>query len=72
LPNGAVRSPDVSWVSNERWEGLNLAQQQEFSRLSPDFVVELRSRSDAIENLREKMREYIDNGVRLCWLIDPL
>jgi Uma2 family endonuclease len=71
LPNGAVRSPDASWVSNERWEGLTETQQkEEFSPLSPDFVVELRSSSDSIKKLREKMQEYIDNKVRLGWLID--
>jgi len=71
LPNGAVRSPDVSWVSNERWEALSETQQkEEFSPLSPDFVVELRSSSDSLKKLREKMQEYIDNGVRSGWLID--
>ncbi|MFE1746444.1 Uma2 family endonuclease [Coleofasciculus sp. H7-2] len=72
LPNGAVKSPDATWVSNERWETLTSSQQQEqFSPLSPDFVVELRSSSDSLEKVRAKMREYIDNGVRLGWLIDP-
>ncbi len=71
LPNSAVRSPDASWVSNERWEALTESQQkEEFSPLSPDFVVELRSSSDSLKKLREKMQEYIDNGVRLGWLID--
>jgi Uma2 family endonuclease len=71
LPNSAIRSPDASWVSNERWEELSESQQkEEFSPLSPDFVVELRSSSDSLKKLREKMQEYIDNGVRLGWLID--
>lgn len=71
LPNSAIRSPDASWVSHERWEGLSESQQkEEFSPLSPDFVVELRSSSDSLKKLREKMQEYIDNGVRLGWLID--
>lgn len=71
LPNGAIRSPDVSWVSKERWDTLTESQQKEaFSPLSPDFVVELRSSSDSLKKLREKMQEYIDNGVRLGWLID--
>jgi Uma2 family endonuclease len=71
LPNGAVRSPDVSWVSNERWEALTETQQkEEFSPLSPDFIVELRSSSDSLKKLREKMQEYSENGVRLGWLID--
>ncbi|PIG92111.1 Uma2 family endonuclease [Gloeocapsopsis sp. IPPAS B-1203] len=72
LPNGAVKSPDVSWVSNERWETLtDFQQQEEFSPLAPDFVVELRSSSDLLDKLQAKMQEYIDNGVRLGWLIDP-
>jgi Uma2 family endonuclease len=73
LPNGAVRSPDVSWVSKERWEALTeIQQKEEFSPLSPDFVIELRSSSDSLKKLREKMQEYLDNGVRLGWLIDPI
>lgn len=71
LPNGAVISPDVSWVSKERWEALTLSQQkEEFSPLVPDFVIELRSSSDTMTKLRDKMQEYIANGVRLGWLID--
>jgi Uma2 family endonuclease len=71
LPNSAIRSPDASWVSNERWEALSETQQkEEFSPLSPDFVVELRSSSDSLKKLREKMQEYMDNGVCLGWLID--
>lgn len=71
LPNGAVRSPDVSWVSNERWEALSeIQQKEEFSPVSPDFVIELRSSSDSLKKLREKMQEYLDNGVRLGWLMD--
>ncbi|MEC4985227.1 MAG: Uma2 family endonuclease [Oscillatoria sp. PMC 1068.18] len=73
LPNGAVKSPDVSWVSNERWEALTETQQKsEFSPLAPDFAVELRSSTDTLKKLREKMQEYLDNGTRLCWLIDPI
>lgn len=71
LPNSAVISPDVSWVSKERWEALTPSQQKkEFSPLVPDFVVELRSSSDTMKKLRDKMQEYIANGVRLGWLID--
>jgi Uma2 family endonuclease len=71
LPSGAVQSPDASWVSNERWNALTESQQrEEFSPLSPDFVVELRSQSDSLKKLREKMQEYMDNGVRLGWLIN--
>jgi len=72
FPNGAVYSPDASWVSNEKWEALTPTQQEEeFSPLAPDFVVELRSNSDSLKKRREKMQEYINNGVRLGWLLDP-
>ncbi len=71
LPNGADRSPDVSWVRRERWESLTPQQRKGFLPLCPDFVVELRSESDSLPKLQAKMREYIDNGARLGWLIDP-
>jgi len=70
LPNGAERSPDASWVRIDRWNALTPEQQQRFAPLSPDFVIELRSPSDSLEKLRTKMREYIENGTRLGWLID--
>ncbi|MGA7953756.1 MAG: Uma2 family endonuclease [Gloeobacterales cyanobacterium] len=69
LANGADRSPDASWVSKDRLEALN-ADPAKFLPLAPDFVVELRSQSDALKPLQTKMQEYIDNGVRLGWLID--
>ena len=72
LPNGAIRSPDASWVRQERWNALTEEQQEGFAPLCPDFVVELRSRTDRLSDLQEKMQEYIDNGVRLGWLIDPI
>ena len=71
LPNGADRSPDAAWVSIERWNALTKEQQQGFVPLCPDFVIELRSKNDNLEPLRTKMREYIANGARLGWLIDP-
>jgi Uma2 family endonuclease len=71
LPNGANRSPDASWVSRERWESLTPQQRKGFVPLCPDFVVELRSESDSLTKLQAKMREYIDNGAKLGWLIDP-
>ncbi len=70
LPNGADRSPDASWVKLERWQILTPKEREGFAPLCPDFVVELRSKSDNMEPLREKMREYIINGARLGWLID--
>jgi len=70
LPNGSDRSPDASWVKRERWEALTPEQQETFAPLSPDFVIELRSPSDSLKALQTKMQEYMDNGVRLGWLID--
>ncbi|MHC5776801.1 Uma2 family endonuclease [Nostoc sp.] len=71
LPNGATRSPDASWVSGERWEALTSEQKGTFANICPDFVVELRSSSDTLKSVKDKMREYIDNGARLGWLINP-
>ncbi len=71
LPNGATRSPDASWVSRERWQTLTPEQKGTFANICPDFVVELRSSSDTLKSLQDKMREYIDNGALLGWLIDP-
>ncbi|MBD2530549.1 Uma2 family endonuclease [Nostoc flagelliforme FACHB-838] len=70
LPNGAERSPDVSWVKIERWNALTPEQQEKFAPICPDFVVELRSRTDSLKELQEKMQEYIENGAQLGWLID--
>ncbi len=72
LPNGAKRSPDVSWIKNERWERLTKEEKIKFPPLCPDFVVELRSPSDSLKNLQNKMDEYVENGALLGWLIDPL
>ncbi|BAS57572.1 hypothetical protein NIES2135_30620 [Leptolyngbya boryana NIES-2135] len=71
LPNGANKSPDVAWISHDRWNALTSEQQERFPPIAPDFVIELRSRTDDIVDLEAKMQEYIDNGVRLGWLIDP-
>ena len=71
LPNSARRSPDASWISQARWEALTPQQQDGFPPLAPDFVVELRSPSDKLSTLQGKMAEYIANGVRLGWLINP-
>jgi len=70
LPNGAKRSPDASWVSRERLEALN-PDPTRFLPMAPDFAVELRSANDDLKTLQKKMQEYINNGVRLGWLIDP-
>jgi len=71
LPNGANRSPDAAWIRQDRWEALTPEQQAGFVPLCPDFVVELRSQTDALKPLQAKLQEYLDNGARLGWLIDP-
>jgi Uma2 family endonuclease len=71
LPNGANLSPDAAWISQERWDTLTEEQKGTFANICPDFVVELRSSSDTLKSLQEKMQEYMDNGARLGWLIDP-
>jgi Uma2 family endonuclease len=70
LPNGADRSPDVAWVAIDRWNALTPADREKFPPLAPDFVMELRSATDSMTVLRTKMVEYLENGVRLGWLID--
>jgi Uma2 family endonuclease len=71
LPNGADRSPDAAWIRRERWEALTPEQRRKFPPIAPDFVIELRSATDRLETLRQKMQEYIDAGVQLGWLINP-
>jgi len=71
LPNGAIRSPDAAWMDRQRWQALTPAQKQKYVPLCPDFVAELRSSSDELDELQAKMLEYLDNGCRLGWLIDP-
>ena len=72
LPNGATRSPDLSWIRNERWATISSEGRSTFPPICPDFVVELRSKSDSLKTLDAKMREYIENGAELGWLIDPV
>jgi Uma2 family endonuclease len=71
LPDKAVRSPDASWVRQERWDALTEDEQERFAPLCPDFVIELRSRWNTLKAQQEKMQEYIDNGTQLAWFIDP-
>jgi Uma2 family endonuclease len=70
LPNGAMRSPDASWIKLERWNALTEPQKASFAPICPDFVIELRSASDTLTSLQNKMKEYLANGVGLGWLID--
>ena len=72
LPSGATRSPDASWVRHERLAALTAEERAKFLPLCPDFVVELRSPTDSLSTLQDKMREYIENGAQLGWLIDPM
>jgi len=70
LPNGAERSPDAFWVKMERWDALTEEEQERFAPLCPDFVVELMSPSDTLDKTRAKMKEYMENGASLGWLIN--
>ena len=70
LPSGSLRSPDISWIKKERWETLTSEEQAKFPPIAPDFVLELMSPSDSLKDTREKMKEYLDNGVKLGWLIN--
>jgi Uma2 family endonuclease len=71
LPDGSKRSPDASWVLRKRWDALTKKEQDGFAPIAPDFVIELWSPSDSWNLLQQKMSDYLDNGVRLAWLIDP-
>ncbi|MEQ8972897.1 MAG: Uma2 family endonuclease [Coleofasciculus sp. C1-SOL-03] len=71
LPNGAIRSPDAAWVRLDRWQALTPEQWKKFVPLCPDFLVELRSLSDELEDIQAKMQEYLAHGLLLGWLIDP-
>ena len=71
LPLGANRSPDVSWIEKTRWDSLTAKEREKFIPLAPDFVVELMSPTDYLINTQAKMTEYLDNGVKLGWLLNP-
>jgi Uma2 family endonuclease len=71
LPGGDDRSPDLAWVRLSRWEALTSEQRQKFPPIAPDFVIELRSRTDDLQVLQKKMQEYLDSGVQLGWLFNP-
>ena len=72
LPNGAKRSPDGAWILKNRWDRLTEGEKESFSEICPDFVVELRLPSDRLADIEAKMEEYIANGSRLGWLLDPI
>jgi Uma2 family endonuclease len=71
LPDGSMRSPDAAWLSLERWKALAPRERERFGHVVPEFVIELRSRTDGLKELQKKMRIWIANGVELAWLIDP-
>jgi Uma2 family endonuclease len=71
LPNSAVRAPDASWLTSEKWNSLTPAQKEKFLPLCPDFAIELMSSTDTLPETRQKMTEYLNNGMRLGWLINP-
>ncbi|MEO7767141.1 MAG: Uma2 family endonuclease [Ferruginibacter sp.] len=71
LPDGAVFSPDASWVSNEKISLLTVEEKNKFAPVCPDFVIELKSPSDNLKKIKNKMLKWIENGARLAWLIDP-
>lgn len=71
LPGGGDRSPDASWVERSRWNQLTADQKKKFPPIAPDFVLEIRSRTDKLVTLQKKMQEYLDSGVRLGWLFNP-
>ncbi|AFZ00630.1 Uma2 family endonuclease [Calothrix sp. PCC 6303] len=71
LPNAAKRSPDAAWVQLERWEALTIEQRKKFPPLIPDFLIELRSATDRLVYIQDKMQEYQENGLGLGWLINP-
>lgn len=71
LSNGAIRSPDVSWIERSRWNSLTPQQQKGFASIAPDFAIELMSPTDVLKETQQKMSEYLDCGVKLGWLINP-
>jgi Uma2 family endonuclease len=70
LKNGAVRNPDAAWISNEQLSKLSAKDLQSFPHLCPEFIVELKSKSDSLPDLKLKMKEWMANGCRLGWLVD--
>src|SRR5512141_1681195 len=71
LPKGGDRSPDAAWISLSRWQSLSREEQENFPPIFPDFIIELRSRTDSVEAIQGKMQEYLNSGLQLGWLINP-
>ncbi|EAM47543.1 Protein of unknown function DUF820 [Crocosphaera watsonii WH 8501] len=70
LPLGSKRSPDVAYIQQERWDKLTQEEKEKFPPIAPDFVLELKSKTDSLKEVQKKMQEYMDNGVKLGWLIN--
>jgi len=70
LPNGAIRSPDASWITLTKWQSIPDTEKEKFAHICPDFVIELMSPSDSLKTTQEKMKEYMENGAKLGWLIN--
>lgn len=70
LPNKAVRSPDAAFICNESWKKITKEDRRKFAHVCPDFVIEILSESDRVFTLHNKMKEWIDNGCRLAWMIN--
>jgi Uma2 family endonuclease len=71
LPDTSMRAPDASWISLKRWNALTGPQRRSFAPICPEFVIEIRSKSDRLKPLRARMQMWLDNGAQLAWLIDP-
>ena len=71
LPDRSMKAPDVAWIQKERWDALSIKEKKSFPYMAPDFVIELESESDNINDLKQKMAKWIQNGVRLGWLVSP-
>jgi Uma2 family endonuclease len=71
LPDSSMRVPDVAWIRIDRWKALSMVEKKSFLRIVPDFIIELQSETDSIAELKTKMNKWIENGVKLAWLISP-
>ena len=71
LPNSAIRAADVAFVRRERWDRIPMHERQKFTHICPDFVIEIISSSDTLSYVEEKIKEWIDNGCPLAWMVNP-
>lgn len=69
LSDSSMRVPDVAWIKLDRWNALSMSEKKSFPHLAPDFIIELKSETDSLNDLKAKMQKWIENGVRLAWLI---